>query len=548
MDIQNKNTDWLRLVFIIFVAAYASLFLIGPFLGPTDDFYFLRTLQVGKPMLPYSQSFPYFNFLSRGRFAPLGAMEYNLPAFFSASAFSYFLYHSIQFILLAVMLIFLISRVTSKKLLIYGIPILLFLTPEFTISFFRMQMTERIIIILFALLLLCYSLYLEKRKIWYLLVGFIAANLVIYFKEPIFVVIGVFAVSYLFLSRKIADKKIKIFNGLLLLSSLAYAVIYYFHVYLHLGPVLYSSNPYNPLLVFIKNFLNYGFFSDPILILILLPMTAWRIYKIFIRRQESHPFYDSCLITASAYVLMFFALNMYGLHYLLPAYVLAIPALIYFLVQKKEKMPFIKTAGFIAGFILIFNTLPSGIHYLTYYKYLPVNFNKTLAFLIQDIDSRHPNERVNIFLDGIDRGTGRDTYFILSEFLQFKGLSNLKFNLKSDIETKNASPLALIKPGNPTPPFTVFETDKTDKIASGDYLVISPQTPKNINKPYLQSLNKDYELVFQTKSPLAFPNLNLKTLAKYFLSRKISQSQKEKGVMTNENLMQWPDYYVLIRK
>ena len=100
-------------------------------------------------------------------------------------------------------------------------------------------------------------------------------------------------------------------------------------------------------------------------------------------------------------------------------------------------------------------------------------------------------------------------------------------------------------------PFPLFQNNKFFEISKGDYLIITADgsTTKNITPAYIQSLNKDYNLVFRTYSPLAFPNLNLKTLAKYLLSQRLSENQKIKqGVMVNENLMQWPDYYVFIRK
>jgi len=47
---------------------------------------------------------------------------------------------------------------------------------------------------------------------------------------------------------------------------------------------------------------------------------------------------------------------------------------------------------------------------------------------------------------------------------------------------------------------------------------------------------------------LAFPNLNLKTLVKYILSKRLPQNQRKEGLMLNENLMHWPDYYVFIKR
>jgi hypothetical protein len=551
MSVKNRNINWYGLFFGFFVAAYTLVILINPQLGPTNDFIFLRTLQSGKLFLPYSQNFPYFDTVKLGRFSPLAVMEYNLFGLFSKSPspFWYYFYHAIQFVIFAVLIVKLLGKFTTNKFILYGVPTLFFLTPGFTISWFQMQINERNVIFFLAVFLLCYLSYLKEQKAIYFILGLISANLAIYSKEIAFIVIGVFVFSHLLFSRKTANKKIKIFDGLLFLSSLIYIIIYYFFIWLNRGPNLYLPNSSHYFLLLTKNFLNYGFFSDPVLILLLLPLTIWRMYKILVQHQEAHPVYDSMFMAASAYVAAFFVLNMYGPYYLLPAYIFVLPALIYFFNKEIPKKFFWKTVGAVTGFVLIFNVLPSGIHYLTYNKYLPVNFNKTLDFLIQKINSKNSNERTNIFWDGVDRGTGRGAYFVFADFLQFKGLENTQFDLKSDINTQNPAPLISKKELMPfINSFTVFQKDESDEIKSGDYLIVSPHSTKNASKSYLNFLKNDYELVFQTKSPLAFPSLNLKTLVKYFLSKKLSESQKASGVMINENLMNSPDYYVFIKK
>ena len=531
--------------FAIFIGVYALVLLINPQLGPTDDFIFLRTLQADKPLLYYSQDFPYYDAVKLGRFTPLAGMEYNLFGLLSKSPSPlwYFFFHTIQFIIFAVLIVKLIRKFTSDKLLIYGIPILLFLTPGFTISWFRMQMNERNVIFFLAAFFLCYLAYLDKRKIIYFISAILFANFAIYYKETAFIAIGAFAFFHFVFSRKISDKRVKILDGSLALSSFLYAAIYYFYVYLHRGSNVYGGTNFN-LLAFIKNFLNYGFFSDPIIILVLLPLTVWRIYKLFVRKQEAHPILDSMMITGSVYASAFFILNMYGPYYLLPVYLFAIPTIIYFFSQNEQKNIILKGLLLASGFVLLFNTIPSGIYYLTYYKYLPINFNKTLDFLIQDINFKYLSGQANIFMDGVGRGNGRGAYFVLAEFLQYKGLTANRFDLKSNSENETHFSLISKIPV----PFTVFQNDKPDEIKSGDYLIVSPQNSKNVNEEYLQSLSNNYELAFRTKSALAFPNINLKALAKYFLLKRMSEGQKSSDIIINKNLTEWPDYYVFVKK
>ena len=558
------NAGWLKqnlltAIFSLFITGYALIIIISPALGPTDDFIFLRTLQSGEPILYYSADFPYYDTAGLGRFTPLAAMEYNFFGFFSSSPspFWYYFFHAVQFVLLIVLLIKILKHFTESRLLIYASTILISLLPIFTIPFFRLQMNERDVIFFFAAFLLCYIVYLKNQKTTYLTLGVLFANLTIYYKETAFIAVGAFAFSYLLLSwnpvrSSPAERdatsngiKTKFFNGLLLLSSFAYIAIYYFYIYPNLGESTYISAIYNKYLVLFKNIFNYAFFSDPIIILLLLPLTAWRAYKVFIKREETRPFYDSLLTAGSAYALAFFVLNIYGPYYMLPAYIFAVPALIYFFGQPETKTFFWKSTVFITALVLIFNTLPTGLHYLTYYKYLPINFNKTLDFLVQNINSKYPSERADIFMDGVDRGSGRGAYFVMAEFLQFKGLSEKRFDLKSNVETENISPLE----SKIQFPFTVFQRDEIDTIKSGDYLIVSPQSTKiNPSENYLESLKKDYDLVFQTRSPLAFPNINLKTLVKYLLSKRMSPAQKSGGALINENLMNWPNYYVFVKR
>ena len=536
--------NYLTILFGLFIAGYAFIFLINPQLGPTDDFVFLRTLQSGKPLLYYSQNFPYYDWLGFGRFSILTSMEYNLVGLFSNSVFWYFFYHAVQFIIFALILVKLLTRLFQNKTVVYVSSILVFLMPAFAISWFRLQLPERNVIFLLALLLLIYQIFLEKQKVIYLAAGILLANLTIYYKEISFIIIGAFAFSHLILAWKKSTIKNKVFDFLLLLSSAVYLILYYFLIYLHSTPLLLKAKPHNQLIAFFKNIINYAFFSDPILI-VFIPLGLYRLYKIFIKKEAANPFFDSLIAGALAYAVSLFALNMYGPYYLLPIYIVAVPALIYYLKDYLSKNVVWKLLFGLMALMMIFNAVPSGIHYLTFNKYLPINFNKTLDFLIRDIKIKHSNDQANIFLDGVDLAAGRGTYFIFGEFLEYKGLGLTRFNLRSNVFTEHPEPLI----SKISPPSTVFNSDVPSEIKSGDYLVIPPQAnTKNITNGYLNLLKNDYKLVFQTKSPLAFPNLNLKILIKYLISKRLSQNQKASGLITNENLVERSDYYVFVKK
>jgi hypothetical protein len=97
-------------------------------------------------------------------------------------------------------------------------------------------------------------------------------------------------------------------------------------------------------------------------------------------------------------------------------------------------------------------------------------------------------------------------------------------------------------------PFTVFQPGPLPEIRKGDYLVVSPQSTANLDSAYLEYLKKDYDLVFKTDSPFAVPRVTLKTLVKYYMIQRMPAEQRSKGMIVSENLWNWPDYYVFIKK
>jgi hypothetical protein len=554
--------------------------IINPQLGTAqDDFLMIRTLQSGLPFLYYSSWFPYYSLLLMGRFTPLSPMEYNLFGLFmkSPSAFWYFLFHAFEYVLMMIVFVKILSRFTANKFLIYITPILLSLTPDVIIPFFRTHITDKHMFLFYGIFLFFFFLYLEKPKLRYLILGITSINMALYYKEMSFIIPSAFVFFYLLLTwkksklgvnpvRSSADfsgsskdgnefaygsdfsmkpdllktsNGVKIFCGLVLLSSLIFLLIYYFYVYLRLDPniPLYGQTSSNPFTDLIKNILNYGFATDPIVIFILLPFVAWRLYKFLRRKIELLPIQDSMLLAGSALILGYLVTNRYSPNYMLPVYVLVLPPLIYFFSQKEQRTFYFKGAAIVCGLIILLNVFPAGIYQLTYYKYFPVNYNKMLDFMVKDINSRYPNKRANIFLYGIEPKGGGGIYYMDSEFLQYKGLTWDRFDLRANEKIEDNTLLSF-KDFNP--PFSVFQNKFYD-IQKGDYLIISPRNTKiNIDRNFVHTKFSDYDLIFETKSPLAFPDISLKTLVKYFLSGRIA--------MLNQNLMNWPDYYVLIKK
>ena len=238
-----------------------------------------------------------------------------------------------------------------------------------------------------------------------------------------------------------------------------------------------------------------------------------------------------------------------------PVYILSVlPALFYVPQLYRESRVWKGLVG-LTVFLVVLNSVPTGIHYLTFYKNLPVNFNQTVEFLVKDIQEDNlkegPKSRT-IFLDGVNRGSGKWFYFIVSEFLRHNGLSESEFDLKSDIESENLNPGPFPLLGKIPTPFTVFQKGPLPQMEEGDYLVLTPLSTdpqKSINNDnYLKELQGQFDLAFETKSKFVFPLINLKVLGRYFLSLGAQPGEGFLSISRHRPSFNTPDFKVYVRK
>lgn len=544
---------------------YIGLILAYPRLGPSDEYAFLPTLQSGKSFPKYGVDFPYYNSAEMGRFSPLAGQEYNLAALFSTAPFAYFFLNASQLVIFVLAFLSILSSLSISKERGYWALILLLLLPAATLTFFKLLYIDKTVLTLMAVALAAHIRFQVHRKPVFFLLALIAANLALYYKEPVFALIATYAAVHLWLGRRTLPKSALALDILWIASAITYLLIYVMFVIPHRGAEIYGqSQAGGAVLASIKNMANYAFFSDPIIILCLFPLAAYRVAAVLLKRVDPHPVLDAMLLGGVGYAAVFLVLNMYSPYYMLPVYLFALPPFLYFVVCSVRLGWFWKgTLGVIAC-ILTLNTIPLGIHYLTYNKYVPMNFDATMNFLVADINSRYQSKRLNLYFDGVDQGTGKGVYFVVGEYLKFKGLPIRKFDLKSDVEALQPgqfvgkrSPfdtdadLNTVDPGHAYAirdfPFAVFQPGSLSKPQRGDYLIVSPHSTKNFDEHYLAALSKDYDLVFHTESRFAVPSVTLKTAVKYLMTH-VFPERKGSGLIINENLMNWPDYYVFIRR
>ena len=556
----------LKYIFVFLAFLYSALLIVSPALGPSDEFAFLATLQSGKYLPTHGADFPYYNAIELGRFTPLGGQEYNLVAFFTNSPLGYFGFNATELLLCATLLMWLLRQYSAVPVLAYLAGILLLLTPGFTLAYFKLLSVEKNVLLLLSAFIAAYLFFQKRQQAVYFVLALLCANAAIYYKEPVFAAIAVFAGAHLMLTWKTSNKVSRLLDGLLIASALLYLGIYLVTILPHIkGAYLPSAEDYH-FLIRAKNIANYALFSDPVPALVLLPLLLWRLFRVFVRGVPAHPVLDPMLAAGATYVSVFFVLNMYGPYYLLPAYAFALPPAVYFIGRGELRGFFWKACCSVVVLVTVFNTVPLAIHYVSYNKYMPVNFNATMDFLMGDINRRYAGERLNIFYYGTDREAGSATYFVAGEYLKFKGLSIRKFDFKSDVESKTPmqtgfkgrfpldreEDIHAVDPhgeyANPGLPFAVFQPGPAQKIRRGDYLVLSPQSTRYFDQDVIEKLKKEFDLVFYTKSTFAIPRFDLKVFVKNIMFQRLSPEAKMKGVIKNENIWNWPDYYVFIKR
>ena len=489
-------------------------------------------------------------FPEMGRFYPMFGLEYRLLGLFSPRIVWLYVFVCLQFLAMTWLVVRLMRQAGSGPAATYLITGTLLLLPAFTNVWVGFAATERNVIFLMAVFLLCFMAYQREQKAAYLLLGLVSANLALYYKEPVFLMLTVFAGTHLLIVWRTAGKRVKFYDLLLLLSALAFIVAYTVLIVPYLGKTLYGDTQSPPLLVFAKILYSYTA-NDPAIILLLTPLTVWRAYRIVFRRAPAHPVFDPMLAAGTGYLLVFLKLNMYSTNYMLPAYVFALPAIYHFFAREQLlKNPAWKLLTGVTVVLAVVNAIPLGLHIMAVQKYTPVNSILTMDALAADIKKRDAGQRPSIFLDGVYRELtlhkpaftyDRDAYFNVGEAMKRHGLDPTRFDLKSDLPPK--SPGLFPIGGDPAYPYSVFNNDRVSKPERGDYLVVTPNTTRHITDAYLSSLRQDYDLIYRTDSMFAVPDFSLKTRVKRLIKDLVPT-----GVVLDANVQRVPDYYIFVKK
>lgn len=509
--------------------AFLALILAKPAFGPIDDHTLITTVIRGV-------RFPFSIHPEIGRFFPLNGQEFNLVPQSSTSPFWYYAVNAVEFACFSVVLWNLLRLATGRAGLITGLAFLLLLSPASTDSWFRLLVPERTSTLLFGIFLVMYYKAQAQRKVLPAVLGVVSGTLALYYKEPGFLALGAFATVHLVLTWRTSPRFSKILDTALLASSAIFALVYFVVIYSHRGDALYGAQYSTAPLILLRTAFTYAM-TDPALVLGLLPLAAYRMWKVIKEPGAALPFFDSMLAGGTMYVLAYFVLRLRSPHYLLPAYVFALPPLIYYVSESGGRR--VKQVLAVAIFSLyLMSALPIGLFTLSQNKYVPINYSKTIAFLRQDLAQSESEDRPMIFLDGVNRGSGIESYVSLVAYLEW-------FGLRFDVGSEQPSNDSAIYHVDPSSKYSVFRDPGVLTPKRGELVVACECYSLPLNKSYFEHKELDYDLLFSTHSPLAIPDLSLRNVAKYLVSELSPQSGLIGG---GRNFHRGPDYYVFRKR
>jgi hypothetical protein len=547
MELKIGKTKVIEIGFYAFLFLYALAIIVGANFSVIDDHILLSTLLSGGKWRLYI-------FPELGRFFPLNGYEYNILSNISVSPSFFYSYNAVQFIIFCFLMYKLLLDLLGGKWKLTSILVILafIFTPGFTTAWFRLFVGERNVIFFLTVFIFTFLRFQSHQKIGYAIVGFVSANIALYYKEPVFLLIGGLGFFHLVFGWRNLNIKQKVFDVSLLFSALVFVLFYLFVVYFKRGGVLYGEFDINPLIAFIKNAFNYTL-NDPFIILLLFPLYFYRIY-LFIKRRELHYVFDSLLLVSVIYSLVFFLLNMFTYYYLLPVYAFAIPSVLYFWVnQKLYRQVLFKILLATTGFFLLFSSLPTAIHFISHYKNVANNYQKTLQFLTDYIHTEHKKGRkVSIFLDGVNRNESMEIYESFIKYLEFKGLQPSEFDFKTNEDDSGFLKFlgAYLSHNKTLARYTVFQQSSKSEIQKGDLIVLTPYTKQyiSLDKREIKHLQSKYKLIFRTYSYAEVPYLSIKTLIKSIF-RPYKNGLSKSRMMITENILGLPlDFYVFIAK
>ena len=495
-------------IFFVFVVFYCAILIAFSRYAPNfDDTWIWLKIIEGDSKEVWTSFRPQI-----GRFYPLAFLDLLILMKISTSPYLFFGFNALLFALFCIIYIKILELSNGKSALNSAIVVLVSLSFGFVIVFFGICYPEKIQIIWLSIFMLFSLRTLQNPTHKNQLFGIIFLNIALYYKEPTFAAAFAFGVVLLIFALKNRQRDLVKYAFCVILSSCYFVLLYYLLVVSEIDKT-YSALVAKNLCVILWEYA----LNDSLLPFGVGGILLWRIYCVAIKKARIEPFFDGLLAGSFAYFMAFIVLKMSAPYYLLPCYVLGIPALLYFS-RKYFHILFIKICIILGLFGFFTQNLPTGIYKMIDLKAQGVQYHRTLDFVASYLSA---NQSVDIYFAGI--GRGRDIYdfevgmqpFWFADYLE--RLHGIK-----DFDLRTNAPNGANFHADKKSKFTLANSEIIDTPKNGDLIIVSN---KGAFGDSLQKSQENGELIFKSGFH-TIPYVALVPLVQYVSANHLSVNLK----------------------
>lgn len=410
-----------------------------------------------------------------GRYWPLGLQEYNIISLFSKTSFAYHLFSIFQLVVTVFIIYLILDKLnTTYKFLII---LLIMVTSGFVISFFGLIFPERNLIFWLTIFILCLQKFHQNKSVIYFSGILVATQFLLYYKEPIFLLISCFASTRLiinFLTDKNSYKsnlfpkfiKDNWLDFSLIILSIIFLIQYIIATW---GKVKSSYASEREGDSQFSTFINY--MSVDLILCTFIVVFLGRIVFLIVRKKRPDSIWDSLALGTFFYFLAYIKLNIFRWYYIAPFDFLAT------LYLAKMAFPILINKQKYKNSLVIILVTAIFLQNLHYSSYAILSRKKSIdskvqiaKFLESYIASSDKADDVNLFFPA---NSGYEV-MEFSSFLNYKG-----FNILPDSKTNSQKNTLVVNtfeqyPDNLCVPFRPFKCYYNNNPKPNDLIIFLP--------------------------------------------------------------------------
>ncbi|MCS6942375.1 MAG: hypothetical protein NZ901_07170 [Geminocystis sp.] len=325
LESPSRRVEYGAIVIVfLFLIFYSHLILYGEDFAYHDNSQFtLFTLKGDFYVFPIWPSV--------GRFWPLGFQEYNVISLFSTTPFAFHLFSVFQLFITAIVCYLLLLE--FKPIYRILVIIAIITVPSFVVSFSGLIFPERNVIFWLAIFILAFDKYSKNRRLLFAILTLISTQFILYYKEPVFLLILGFIISHLLLKGisgvKKANQKSNSNNIVAWLQNNYLEILVLFQVLVFIALFIYFvyglvKNPYG---VTEKKSILWTlatYLKTNLLLCIFLLYLPIRLLMISQGKSRVDPLWDSLAVGGLLYFLAYIKLGLFRWYYIAPVDFVAI--------------------------------------------------------------------------------------------------------------------------------------------------------------------------------------------------------------------------------